>query len=240
MTTFLGTPILLRGVAYGNLYLTEKADGAEFDQSDEELVTLLSAQAAVAIENARLYESATAWSRQLESMQEISGHSSVSATSPPAEPGRRPAPRTDRGARRRIALPLAEGLRVEAIAGDDAGLLLHTIIPRESKIGHVLARGRSERVDAIMDDPEVVQEVARRFAAVTGLTCRWCQAGARSGLRSRTTSSRRIRDSRAPTSGWPSTSLSAPRWRSICRGASSGIASAGDRGPGAGTAPPGP
>ena len=68
MRTFLGIPILLRGVAYGNLYLTEKAGGAQFTDEDEELVTLLAAQAAVAIENARLYESATHWLRQMESL----------------------------------------------------------------------------------------------------------------------------------------------------------------------------
>jgi signal transduction histidine kinase len=56
MRTFLGTPILLGGVAYGNLYLTEKNGGADFDAEDEELATLLAEQAAVAIENARLYE----------------------------------------------------------------------------------------------------------------------------------------------------------------------------------------
>ena len=56
MRTFLGVPIMLRGVAYGNLYLTEKEGGAEFTDEDEELVGLLAAQAAVAIENARLYE----------------------------------------------------------------------------------------------------------------------------------------------------------------------------------------
>ncbi|MGH3048774.1 MAG: GAF domain-containing protein, partial [Gaiellaceae bacterium] len=71
MTTFLGVPILLRGVAYGNLYLTERADGQEFTEADQELVTLLAGQAAVAIENARLYESATRWSRQLESLHEV-------------------------------------------------------------------------------------------------------------------------------------------------------------------------
>jgi GAF domain-containing protein len=59
MRSFLGVPILLRGVAYGNLYLTEKAGGVEFTDEDEELVALLAAQAAVAIENARLYEAAT-------------------------------------------------------------------------------------------------------------------------------------------------------------------------------------
>ena len=58
-TRFLGVPILLRGVAFGNLYLTEKDGGDDFTDEDEELVTLLAAQAAVAIENARLYESAT-------------------------------------------------------------------------------------------------------------------------------------------------------------------------------------
>src|ERR1041384_2702735 len=70
MSTFLGVPVHLRGVAYGNLYLTEKR-GGEFTDEDEEIVTLLAAQAAVAIENARLYESATRWSRQLESLHDV-------------------------------------------------------------------------------------------------------------------------------------------------------------------------
>ena len=71
MRTFLGVPILLRGVAYGNLYLTEKEGGEDFTAEDEELTTLLAAQAAVAIENARLYESATRWLAQLESLTEV-------------------------------------------------------------------------------------------------------------------------------------------------------------------------
>src|ERR671934_521052 len=70
MHTFLGVPIMLRGVAYGNLYLTEKESG-DFTEEDEELVGLLASQAAVAIENARLYESATRWLRQLESLNEV-------------------------------------------------------------------------------------------------------------------------------------------------------------------------
>ena len=61
MRTFLGVPIVLRGVAYGNLYLTEKAGGDDFSEEDEELTQLLAAQAAVAIENARLYESSARW-----------------------------------------------------------------------------------------------------------------------------------------------------------------------------------
>jgi signal transduction histidine kinase len=170
MKTFLGTPIVLRGIAYGNLYLTEKGNGADFDEEDEELVTLLSAQAAVAIENARLYESATAWSRQLESMHEISS----------ALVGELDLPRLLQLVVERlrelldarvvaIAIPVGDALRVEAIAGEDTGDLLNTMIPHETKAGSVLARGRSERVDSILDDPEVLQDVARRFDAVTGL-----------------------------------------------------------------------
>src|SRR4029453_6185754 len=71
MKTFLGVPILLRGVAYGNLYLTEKTNGGDLPEEDEELMQLVASQAAVAIENARLYESSTRWLRQLESLNEI-------------------------------------------------------------------------------------------------------------------------------------------------------------------------
>jgi signal transduction histidine kinase len=55
MKTFLGTPVLVRGEAWGNLYLTEKA-GGEFEETDEQVAIVLAAWAGVAIENARLYE----------------------------------------------------------------------------------------------------------------------------------------------------------------------------------------
>jgi len=71
MRTFLGVPVMLRDVAYGNLYLTEKEGSADFTEEDAEIVGLLAAQAAVAIENARLYESATRWSSQLEALNEV-------------------------------------------------------------------------------------------------------------------------------------------------------------------------
>ncbi|HEX7244514.1 MAG TPA: GAF domain-containing sensor histidine kinase [Solirubrobacterales bacterium] len=56
MTTFLGVPVTIRGDAWGNLYLTEKADG-EFDEADEQSATILAEWAAIAVENARLYRS---------------------------------------------------------------------------------------------------------------------------------------------------------------------------------------
>ncbi len=55
MHGFLGVPILIEGEPYGNLYLTEKAGGAEFTQGDEESVVVLADFAAVAIDHARKY-----------------------------------------------------------------------------------------------------------------------------------------------------------------------------------------
>jgi signal transduction histidine kinase len=65
MGSFLGVPILIRGEAWGNLYITEKADG-EFDQADEDTVVVLADWAAIAIENARLYRTVDARRAQLE------------------------------------------------------------------------------------------------------------------------------------------------------------------------------
>ncbi len=55
MGSFLGVPIRVRGQVFGNLYLTEKAGGAEFTDTDEELAIGLAAAAGVAVENARLH-----------------------------------------------------------------------------------------------------------------------------------------------------------------------------------------
>lgn len=54
MTSFLGVPVLIRGRAWGNLYLTEKREG-EFDDADEQSAMILAEWTAIAVENARLY-----------------------------------------------------------------------------------------------------------------------------------------------------------------------------------------
>ena len=56
MTSFLGVPIRYKGASLGNLYLTNKQGAAEFSEQDQGLIEQLAAHAAVAIENARLYE----------------------------------------------------------------------------------------------------------------------------------------------------------------------------------------
>lgn len=77
MRSFLGVPIRARDIVFGNLYLTEK-QGGDFTEQDERFATALAAQAGVAIENARLYESAqTAEAsarqrlREIESVHEV-------------------------------------------------------------------------------------------------------------------------------------------------------------------------
>jgi signal transduction histidine kinase len=172
MHSFLGVPIILRGVAYGNLYLTEKARGEDFTAEDQELVSLLAGQAAVAIENARLYEAATRWSRQLESLNEI-GNALVIETDLDRL--------LDLVARRlrelldahlvTILLPWgADRLRFAAVAGGNGDEIVGETMPRSgSKSGRVLERRRSERVDSVLDDPEIHQDVARRIGARTGL-----------------------------------------------------------------------
>jgi two-component system, NarL family, response regulator DevR len=43
MRSFLGAPVTARGRVYGNLYLTEKQGGRDFDAEDERALTLLAA-----------------------------------------------------------------------------------------------------------------------------------------------------------------------------------------------------
>jgi signal transduction histidine kinase len=66
MTTFAGTPVMIRGEAYGNLYLSEKEGGEEFSERDEELLIVLAEWAAIAIDNARTHESSERRRRELE------------------------------------------------------------------------------------------------------------------------------------------------------------------------------
>jgi signal transduction histidine kinase len=172
MHTFLGVPVLLRGVAYGNLYLTEKEGGGEFTEEDQELVTLLASQAAVAIENARLYESATRWLRQLESLNEVGNAllSEIELTPLLALIARRLRELAD--ARLvMIGLPQSDGdIRIAAADGERGEEMVGTTVSgTASKSARVLERRRSERVDSLVDDHEVEVEVARRMGGRAAL-----------------------------------------------------------------------
>ncbi|HBX79296.1 MAG TPA: hypothetical protein DEG43_16775 [Acidimicrobiaceae bacterium] len=56
MSSFLGVPVLSRGEAFGNLYLTNKIGGSAFTESDEQVLLGLAAAASVAIDNFRMLE----------------------------------------------------------------------------------------------------------------------------------------------------------------------------------------
>jgi two-component system, NarL family, sensor histidine kinase DevS len=172
MRSFLGVPIMLRGVPYGNFYLTEKAGNEDFTREDQELMTLLATQAAVAIENARLYEAATSWSRQLESLNEVGN---ALATETELERLLDLVARRLRellGARIvTVLLPAGpDELRFVAAAGEAGEALVGQTITRSgSKSGRVLERAHSERVDSILDDPDTNPNVTRLLQAHSGL-----------------------------------------------------------------------
>jgi signal transduction histidine kinase len=173
MSSFLGVPITLRGTAFGNFYLTEKAGARAFDAQDEELLRLLAAQAAVSIENARLYEASRLWSRQLESLNEIS-EALVSETDLSqllelaAERLRELL--DSRAVVIELPTPDGLGLTVEAASGEKAAQLLGLRLERgRSKAGLTLARQRPERIDSLIDDPEVDQTAPRLIDALAAL-----------------------------------------------------------------------
>jgi len=56
MGSFLGVPVVRGGHRYGNLYLTERNDGASFDDDDEAMVMALATFAAAAVESAELVD----------------------------------------------------------------------------------------------------------------------------------------------------------------------------------------
>ena len=73
MKSFLGVPVRVRDVVFGNLYLTEKEGGGDFTPEDEDLAVALAAAAGVAIENARLYEDARRRASWLEACMDVTG-----------------------------------------------------------------------------------------------------------------------------------------------------------------------
>jgi signal transduction histidine kinase len=156
MKTFLGVPVLIRGEAWGNLYLTDK-QGGPFTEEDEEALLVLADWAAIAIDNARLYEGvqrrrgeleravrgleatteiarALAGETELERVLELvvkRGRALVEATA--------------------VVIMLIEGeeLVVEATAGDIAPSDGARLPIAGSLSGEVVLTGRPERIDDV-------------------------------------------------------------------------------------------
>jgi signal transduction histidine kinase len=168
-------PILIRGEAFGNLYLTEKERG-DFDDGDEEAVAILAGWAAIAIENARRYRDVRTRRDELER--------AVSALETTTAIARAVGGETDlqrileliakRGRAlveaRAMVIELVEGpdLAIKAVAGAIDAEMLGTRIPVEGSLGgHVLATRRAER---LADAPARLRfQLAERVGARTGL-----------------------------------------------------------------------
>lgn len=157
MKTFLGVPIMIRGQAWGNLYLTEKEGGGEFTDADEEAAVVLAQWTATAIENARLYESSER--RREEAERAVLGLQAArditDAIAGVGELDRVLELIVKRGRAlvdaRAVLIMLREGedLVIAASAGHVEGGLGHRLPISASTSGRVLERGRPERISDV-------------------------------------------------------------------------------------------
>jgi signal transduction histidine kinase len=170
MRSFLGVPIFVRGVVYGDLYMAEKESG-EFTEVDEEIVTLLAAQTGMTIEKVQIHEGATRWIRQLEALDELTR--SVLEERDVLRLLELVAHRLREliGARGvLVSLPAAVGgLRVVVADGEGIAGLVGYDVPPESRQARTFARGKSQRIDSVLTDPEIDQVLAGRVGAVAAL-----------------------------------------------------------------------
>ena len=154
MHSFLGVPILIRGDAWGNLYLAEKEGGGEFTEEDEEAAVVLSQWAATAIGNARLYEDSERRRDQLErAVRSLEAARDIAdAITGASDLDRILELIVKRGRAlvdaRTVLIMLREGdeLVVAASAGHARGARGHRIPMAGSTSGEVLQRGRPERL----------------------------------------------------------------------------------------------
>lgn len=171
MRSFLGVPIFVRGVVYGDLYLAEKEDG-EFTERDEEIVTFLAAQTGITIEKVQIHEGAVRWIRELEALDELT-HSILEERQDLSRLLELVADRLLELTRARgvfIVVPAPSGgLRVAAANGEGVAELVGCGVSSESKYGRVFARRKSERIDSVLEDPEFDQVVAQKVGAISAL-----------------------------------------------------------------------
>ena len=155
MSTFLGVPLIVRGEAWGNLYLTEKEGDEEFTDEDEQAAVMLADWASIAIGNARRLEEVSSRRDELER--------TVTAMRATAEISRVLAGETDLevvlgliakrgralvGARALvIELAVADRLQIAAVAGEvDPALVGRELSIDQTVAGHVLRTRRPQRL----------------------------------------------------------------------------------------------
>ena len=164
MTSFLGVPIRIRDEVYGNLYLTEKRGGGQFDAEDEAILVALAAAAGVAIDNARLYDEARRGQRWLAASAEVT-RSLLSGADASDALALITAKSLEMSGADLVVLALAAPdrtrLHIEHAAGAGASEALGLVLPvTGSASGHVLATGELLTVADFSHDHRVAR-VAR-------------------------------------------------------------------------------
>ncbi|GAA3446422.1 GAF domain-containing protein [Planomonospora venezuelensis] len=157
MGSFLGVPVRVREEVFGNLYLTEKRGGGEFDEEDEAIVVALATAAGVAIENARLYEETRRRETWLQASSEVT--TSLLSGAGPEEVltliARQARQMTDADLTQ-VLLPDAGGqtLRVEISEGSAADAVRETVFPVDgSAAGAVFTGGEPANYANLQDVP---------------------------------------------------------------------------------------
>lgn len=169
MNTFLGVPIRVRDQIFGNLYLTEKRGGAQFDEEDVAVTSTLAVAAGVAIDNARLYEESRLRERWLRATAEIT-HTLMSG----AERGEVLGLIADRAreitgaALAMVAMPMedTDSLGVELAIGAEAQALRGLVLPGDSGL-----LGEAFSTAAPVISPDVLQDerISAGLPRLTGL-----------------------------------------------------------------------
>ena len=156
MTTFLGAPVRIRDEVFGNLYLTEKEDGTEFDDEDEAILVALGAAAGVAIGNARLYDEARRQQRWLRASADVTQRLLSEADADEVLALVTGQAQDISGADLVVlALPAGDGrqLMVEHAAGDGAKEAIGLVLPVASSVsGIVLGSGKPLSLDDFSSD----------------------------------------------------------------------------------------
>ncbi len=156
MTTFLGAPVRIRDEMFGNLYLTEKEDGTEFDDEDEAILIALGAAAGVAIGNARLYDEARRQQRWLRASAEVTQRLLSEADADEVLALVTGQALDISGADLVVlALPAGDGrqLVIEHAAGDGAKEAIGLVLPAASSVsGIVLGSGKPLSLDDFSSD----------------------------------------------------------------------------------------
>ena len=166
MQSFLGVPVRIRDEVYGNLYLTEKENGDQFDDEDEAVVVALAAAAGVAIENARLYEEGRRRQRWLQASAEVTRR--LLSGTPPNEVVELVTQQVLEMSGADLAtLALPEGERRELVirhaAGEDAAETLGLLLPQTSLSAEVLANGEPVTVEDFSQDERVALVARERM-----------------------------------------------------------------------------